>query len=112
MTLSPLPALRCDVAVNAEWGLAEVVPEGVAFLIVGAAYGIVALALLALGRQRLKAVKPVPEQTVETLKEDAAWASKATCSINSRSSANRSGRPRSAPIASFHRRSRRSTTSW
>lgn len=58
----------------AAWGLAEVVPEGVAFLIVGGAYGLVALALLALGRQRLKAVKPVPEQTVETLKEDVAWA--------------------------------------
>jgi uncharacterized membrane protein YqjE len=58
----------------AAWGLAEVVPEGVAFLIVGAAYGLVALALLALGRQRLKTVKPVPEQTVETLKEDVAWA--------------------------------------
>jgi hypothetical protein len=58
----------------AAWGLAEVVPEGVAFLIVGAAYGVVALVLLALGRQRLKAVQPVPEQTVDTLKEDVAWA--------------------------------------
>jgi uncharacterized membrane protein YqjE len=58
----------------AAWGLAEVVPAGVAFLIVGAAYGLVALALVAVGRQRLKAAKPVPEQTVETLKEDVAWA--------------------------------------
>jgi uncharacterized membrane protein YqjE len=58
----------------AAWGLSEVVPEGVAFLIVGGAYGLVALALLGLGRQRLKSVKPVPEQTVETLKEDVAWA--------------------------------------
>lgn len=55
-------------------GLSEVVPEGVAFLIVGGAYGLVALALLARGRQRLKTAKPVPEQTVETLKEDVAWA--------------------------------------
>ena len=59
---------------DAAWGLAEVVPTGVAFLIVGGAYGLVALALLALGRQRLKTAKPVPEQTVETLKEDVAWA--------------------------------------
>ena len=58
----------------AAWGLSEVVPEGVAFLIVGGAYGVVALALLAIGRQRLKAVKPVPEQTVETVTEDVAWA--------------------------------------
>lgn len=58
----------------AAWGLTEVVPEGVAFLIVGGAYGLVALALLAMGRKRLKEVKPVPEQTVETVKEDVAWA--------------------------------------
>ncbi len=58
----------------AAWGLAEVVPTGVAFLIVGGIYGLVALALVALGRQRLKTAKPVPEQTVETLKEDVAWA--------------------------------------
>ena len=29
---------------------------------------------LAVGRSKLKAAKPVPEQTVETLKEDVAWA--------------------------------------
>src|SRR3982750_3382918 len=58
----------------AAWGLAEVVPAGVAFLIVGGVYGLVALALLALGRQGLKTMKPVPEQTIETVKEDVAWA--------------------------------------
>ena len=58
----------------AAWGLAEVVATGVAFLIVGGAYGLVALVLIAVGRSRLKAAKPVPEQTVETLKEDVAWA--------------------------------------
>jgi len=58
----------------AAWALAEVVHAGVAFLIVGGAYGLIAVVLLALGRQRIKAAKPVPEQTVETLKEDVAWA--------------------------------------
>jgi uncharacterized membrane protein YqjE len=58
----------------AAWGLAEVVATGVAFLIVGGTYGLVALVLLGLGRQQLKTAKPVPEQTVETLKEDVAWA--------------------------------------
>jgi Putative Actinobacterial Holin-X, holin superfamily III len=46
----------------------------VAFLIVGAVSGAVALVLAAFGRQRIKTVKPVPEQTVETLKENVAWA--------------------------------------
>lgn len=59
----------------AAWGLSEVVPEGVAFLIVGGIYGVVALVLFAMGKQSLKTAKPVlPEQTVETLKEDVAWA--------------------------------------
>ena len=58
----------------AAWGLSEVVPEGVAFLIAGGTYGLVALVLAAVGRQRLKNMSPVPEQTVETLKEDVAWA--------------------------------------
>ena len=58
----------------AAWGLAEIVPTAVAFLIVGGAYGLVALALVGFAPQGLKAVKPVPEQTVETLKEDVAWA--------------------------------------
>jgi hypothetical protein len=58
----------------AAWGLSEVVPEGVAFLIVGGTYGLVAAVLALMGRQKLQAVKPVPEQTVETLKEDVAWA--------------------------------------
>ncbi len=58
----------------AAWGLAEVVPTGVAFLIVGGTYALVAAVLAMVGRQRLKTAKPVPEQTVETLKEDVAWA--------------------------------------
>lgn len=58
----------------AAWGLAEIVPAGFAFLIIGGVYGIVALVLAVVARRRLKAVKPVPEQTVETLKEDVAWA--------------------------------------
>ena len=70
----PASTTYCLLSFAAAWGLAEVLPTGVAFLIIGGAYGLVALALVGLGRQHLKAVKPVPEQTVETLKEDAAWA--------------------------------------
>jgi uncharacterized membrane protein YqjE len=55
------------------WGLAEIMPEGFAFLIVGAVYAVVAAVLFSAGRKKLQQVNPVPEQTVETLKEDAQW---------------------------------------
>ena len=56
----------------AAWGLAEVVPEGVAFLIVGVVWAAVAAALLVTGRQRLAEAR-IPEQTVQEVKEDAQW---------------------------------------
>ena len=56
------------------WGLAEVMAVGWAFLIVGVIWAVVAAFLYLRGRQQLNAVKLVPEQTVETLKEDVQWA--------------------------------------
>lgn len=58
----------------AAWGLATVLPTGVAFLIVGVVYVAVAVALLSAGRSRASQIQLVPQQTVETLKEDAQWA--------------------------------------
>jgi hypothetical protein len=58
----------------AAWGLSEVVPEGVAFLIIGAVYVIAAAVLLPQGRDRLRRVHPIPERTAETVKEDVRWA--------------------------------------
>jgi hypothetical protein len=58
----------------AAWGLAEVVPEGVAFLIVAVAVGLVATVMFVLGRQQAEHVEPVPRQTVESIKEDVEWA--------------------------------------
>jgi hypothetical protein len=55
------------------WGLSEIVPEGVAFLIVGVLYAIATFVLATKGRERMQAVRP-PEQTIETVKEDVAWA--------------------------------------
>jgi CHASE3 domain sensor protein len=54
----------------AGWGLAEVVPEGVAFLIVGVFLLAVAGGLFATGRKKVAQVNPVPQRTVETVKED------------------------------------------
>lgn len=58
----------------ASWGLAEVLPVGLAFLIVAVVIGVVAAVLALLGRNRLRKVQPVPQQAVETTKEDIEWA--------------------------------------
>jgi uncharacterized membrane protein YqjE len=56
------------------WGLSEIVPEGVAFLIVAVIVGIVAFVLFSTGKKRLASLSPVPTQTVETIQEDVQWA--------------------------------------
>jgi len=62
------------VCFAAAWGLAEVVPEGVAFLIVGVIVAIAAGVAFLVGRRDLSSVDPVPTQTVETIQEDVQWA--------------------------------------
>jgi hypothetical protein len=55
--------------------LAEVVPDWLAALIVALVMGAVAAVLALQGRNRIRAgTPPVPEQTVETVKEDVEWA--------------------------------------
>jgi uncharacterized membrane protein YqjE len=49
--------------------LAQVMNTGLAFFLVGVVYAAVAGGLLARGRRQMKAVDPVPHQTVETLKD-------------------------------------------
>jgi hypothetical protein len=49
-------------------------PTELAFLIVAVIYAIAAAAMAMSGRERLRRVNPVPEQTVQTLKEDVQWA--------------------------------------
>ncbi len=58
----------------AAWGLAAVLPTGVAFLIVGIVFAVVAAVLLSKARAQASEVNLVPQQTVETLKEDVQWA--------------------------------------
>jgi hypothetical protein len=62
------------ISFAAAWGLSEIVPEGIAFLIVGVFYAIAALVLGLMGKQEIAQVDPVPQQTVETLQEDVRWA--------------------------------------
>ena len=56
-------------------------PNWLAALVVGLAYAAVAGVLYLVGKQRVEdAGSPIPEQTVETLKEDVQWAKHPTTS--------------------------------
>ncbi len=61
------------VSLALAWLLDQAMPIALAFFLVGALYGIAAAVLITRGREQMKHVDPVPRQTVETLKEDAAW---------------------------------------
>lgn len=58
------------IAWAAAWGLAEVVPAGVAFLVVGLVFAAAAAALAAAGKKRMERVDPTPHATIETLQQD------------------------------------------
>jgi uncharacterized membrane protein YqjE len=58
------------LAFAAAWGLAEVIPTGFAFLIVGVVFLIVAAILGSAGKKKMASVSPVPDQTVDTLRAD------------------------------------------
>ncbi|HEX8003305.1 MAG TPA: phage holin family protein [Mycobacteriales bacterium] len=56
------------------FALDALMPIGWAALIVTVLWGVVGFALYTRGRERLRSVK-APQQTIQTLKEDARWAS-------------------------------------
>lgn len=58
------------LAFAAAWALAEVMPTGLAFLVVAVVFGIVAAVLAMAGKKRIASISPVPNQTVQTLKDD------------------------------------------
>jgi hypothetical protein len=57
----------------AAWGLAQVIAVGFAFLSVAGVVLLAAGLLAIMGKKKLAEVKPVPEKTITTLKEDAQW---------------------------------------
>ena len=61
------------VSFAAAWALAAVIPDGLAFLVVGAVYAVVAAVCFLIARTRIQEFGPVPRETVETLKEDVEW---------------------------------------
>ncbi|MGV9557270.1 phage holin family protein [Streptomyces sp. NPDC003522] len=62
------------LSLAAVFGLANVMDEGWAALIVTAVWAVVAAVLYRKGRERMRTVSPKPERTVETMKENAEWA--------------------------------------
>ena len=61
------------LSIAAAWGLAEAVPIWAAFLIVGAAWVVIAAIAFVVARSALRRFDPVPRRTIHTLKEDARW---------------------------------------
>ena len=58
------------LAMAAAWGLAEIMPAGVAYLIVAVLFAAVAGGCAQAGRKKLAQFKPVPETTLQTVKQD------------------------------------------
>jgi len=56
-------------SIAAWWGLANVMDQGWAALIVTGIWAVIGAVLFVVGRRRLKEVNPKPEQTIETVKE-------------------------------------------
>jgi hypothetical protein len=61
------------LAVAAGLGLAEIMPAGFAFLIVGVVLAVAAYVAFLVGRRNLQALNPVPRKTIDTIKEDLTW---------------------------------------
>jgi hypothetical protein len=51
------------------WALANVMDQGWAALIVAGVWAVIGIVLAVMGRSRLRAVRPKPERTVDTLKQ-------------------------------------------
>jgi hypothetical protein len=56
-------------SIAAWWGLANVMDQGWAALIVTAIWAVIGAVAFVVGRRQIKEVSPKPEQTVETVKE-------------------------------------------
>lgn len=66
------------VTFAAAWGMAEVMPTGLAFLIVAVVVGAIAGVLGMRGKKQFDEVDPTPRTTVQTIQEDKQWLSEMT----------------------------------
>jgi hypothetical protein len=62
------------LAFAAAWGLAEVMAEGLAFLVVAVVVGIAAAVLAKTGKARMAHLRTPLEETTQEVKEDVTWA--------------------------------------
>jgi membrane protein len=62
----------------AVYGLSLVIAPWLAALLVGAVLALVAAILVGSGRSRLKQIDPVPEKTVQSMKENVQWTKEQT----------------------------------
>lgn len=67
------------------FGIGAFLSLGVGFLIVGAAYGLLAAVFALVGRKKITKVGP-PARTIETVKDDIAWARHPTAAASSKPS--------------------------
>jgi Flp pilus assembly protein TadB len=67
-----LCALLAALAVA--WAIGEAIPVWAGLAIVAAVLGVVATVLYRRGRGEIQEIEPLPEETIETLEEDARWA--------------------------------------
>jgi Putative Actinobacterial Holin-X, holin superfamily III len=61
------------VSLAAMFGIGALIPLGWAALIVAGVWAIIGGACAAFGIRRLRSVRPVPTQTIQTVKEDVRW---------------------------------------
>jgi Putative Actinobacterial Holin-X, holin superfamily III len=57
----------------AAWALTAIIPTGWAFFAIGVVFALIAVVMALRGRNKVQGFRPVPEETVETLKEDVQW---------------------------------------
>lgn len=60
------------------WALDTFLPQWLSAAIVTALVGMVAVVLIAVGKSRVSAINPKPEETVETMKENVQWVKQPT----------------------------------
>jgi Flp pilus assembly protein TadB len=76
LTAAAVAAHLCVLiaALAVAWAIGEAIPVWAGLAIVAAVLGVVAAVLYSRGRREAQQIDPLPEQTIETLKEDARWA--------------------------------------